>query len=154
MGALCRLNRLRLGKRYDSWMRGTLVAIATAAIAATACSGITAATKTSTVTATVISTVVAAPSTTEPPTPSGPKTTIATDGTFIVGTDIAPGTYKTAGPTAGMSFCSWSRLRDLKNNGLDSTIANGNEPGQGFVTIEPTDMAFYSQYCQPWQKIG
>jgi hypothetical protein len=86
-------------------------------------------------------------------TPSGPAATISKDGTFVVGTDIAPGTYKTAGPTGGMPFCTWRRLSDLHNTD-DSTIDIGNEPGQAFVAIEPTDVAFYSQYCMPWQKVS
>jgi hypothetical protein len=85
-----------------------------------------------------------------PPTPTGAATSISHDGTYIVGTDVAPGTYKTAGPSNGMAFCTWKRLSDLHGNDMSSTIAIGNEPGQGFVTIEPSDVAFYTQFCQPW----
>jgi hypothetical protein len=86
-------------------------------------------------------------------TPIGPGTTISRNGTFVVGTDIAPGTYKTAGPSDGMTICTWRRLSDL-NNTDESTIDIGNEPGQAFVTVQPTDVAFYTQFCMPWQKIG
>ena len=86
-------------------------------------------------------------------TPSGPATTLSDDGTFIVGTDIAPGTYKTAGPSVG-SMCAWERLRDLRNDDMSSTIASGIEYGQAFVTIEPTDVAFNTSWCMPWQKVS
>ena len=70
---------------------------------------------------------------------------------------VAPGTYKTAGPagdTSTQPFCSWKRLRDLRNELGSSTIAFGLEPGQAFVTIEPTDVAFYTYLCMPWQKVS
>ncbi len=44
---------------------------------------------------------------TPPPPPPGPKTTIESNGTFIVGADIAPGTYRSAGKYG----CYWARLR-------------------------------------------
>ena len=38
--------------------------------------------------------------------PPAPKTTIDNDGTYVVGTDIVPGTYTSAGP-AGDIACFW-----------------------------------------------
>ena len=112
------------------------------------------ATKTTTVTQLVTITATAeapTPTSTEPP---GPATTISRDGVFVVGTDVAPGTYKTAGPSNG-SICSWARLNKLASiTDMDAIIKNGNEMGPGFVTIEPSDVAFATQLCQPWQKIG
>jgi hypothetical protein len=52
-----------------------------------------------------------------------------------------------------MALCTWKRLRDFKGDDMSSTIAIGNETGQGFVTIEPTDVAFYSQFCLHWRKV-
>jgi len=44
--------------------------------------------------------------------PPGQKTTIDIDGTSQVGTDIVPGTYRSAG---GID-CYWARLRSLDTN--------------------------------------
>jgi len=44
--------------------------------------------------------------------PPGPATAFG-DGTFLVGTDIAAGSYRSSGPPPGASGpCSWARLRD------------------------------------------
>jgi hypothetical protein len=116
------------------------------------------ATKTTTVTQLVTITATAeapTPTSTEPPVPAGPATTLSTNGVFVVGTDVAPGTYKTAGPAEGSAICSWARLNKLASiTDMDAIIKNGNELGPGFVTIEPSDVAFATQLCQPWQKIG
>ena len=40
---------------------------------------------------------------------TAPKTSIDADGTYAVGTDIAPGVYSTAGPV-GDGTCFWKRL--------------------------------------------
>lgn len=86
--------------------------------------------------------------------PHGAPVMMATDGTYLVGTDIQPGTYKSA-PTHANNylFCSWYRLSDLSGS-LESNIAIENSPGTTFVTIAPTDVAFKSLSCQPWEKIG
>ncbi|MGC2376421.1 MAG: hypothetical protein WA622_04590, partial [Mycobacterium sp.] len=48
---------------------------------------------------------------TAPPPASVPKTTMETDGTYRVGTDTVPGTYRSAGPSPeGASDCYWARL--------------------------------------------
>src|ERR1700694_6071826 len=52
------------------------------------------------------------------PPPSQPKTTIDRDGTFLVGTDIVPGTYSSAGPV-GSGRCYWKGLR--RHSGRDHT---------------------------------
>src|SRR5947208_10980310 len=38
----------------------------------------------------------------------GPKTAIDADGTYVVGKDIQPGTYSSAGPVGG-GACYWKR---------------------------------------------
>jgi hypothetical protein len=104
---------------------------------------------------TVTSTVTVGPIMTEtvtytPPPPPGPKTTIDGDGTYAVGTDIVPGTYRTTGPgTEGEPNCYWARLRSLDAWDI---ISNNNSPGQQVVEIHPSDAAFLTQNCAPWQK--
>lgn len=118
------------------------------------------ASRTTTVTQTQLVTITATaeaptPTSNEPPVPAGPATTITADGTYVVGTDISPGTYKSAGPASGSPICSWARLNKLSSiTDTDAIILNGNNTGSGFVTIEPSDVAFAVQSCQPWQEIG
>lgn len=80
-----------------------------------------------------------------PPPPPTPKTTIDTDGTFAVGKDIEPGTYTSAGPV-GDGACYWKRA-----NGTE-LVDNALTKKPQVVVIEPTDTAFTTNDCQPWQK--
>jgi hypothetical protein len=79
------------------------------------------------------------------PPPPAPKTTIDTDGTFAVGKDIEPGTYSSAGPV-GEGVCYWKR-----SNGSE-LVDNALTKKPQVVVIEPTDTAFTTNDCQPWQK--
>jgi len=86
--------------------------------------------------------------------PQGAPVTMATDGTYLVGADVQPGSYKSA-PTHANNypFCTWNRLKDLSGS-LQSNIAIENSPGTTFVTIAPNDLAFKTLSCQPWEKVG
>lgn len=68
------------------------------------------------------------------------------DGAFLVGTDVQPGTYRTL--TAG---CYWERLSGFSGQFAD-IIANGT--GASIVTIAVGDKGFKSSGCAPWGKIG
>jgi hypothetical protein len=76
-----------------------------------------------------------------------------TDGTYLVGSDIAPGTYRTAGPSDGAMFCYWERDKNTDGT-LDSIIANDNSAGPTLVTVKAHDVAFKTQFCQPWTLVG
>ena len=82
----------------------------------------------------------------DPPAPAPePKTTIDHDGTFLVGTDIAPGTYSSPGPV-GSGTCYWKRTSpdgDIIDNALSKKPQ--------IVQVLPTDSAFKTSGCQPWQ---
>jgi len=80
--------------------------------------------------------------------PPGPERTIDHDGTYVVGTDIAPGTYSSAGPVAG-GTCYWKRMSSL--NGRD-IVDNAMSLKPQVVQIDPGDKAFKTDGCQPWQK--
>ena len=85
-----------------------------------------------------------------PPTtaaPVGPVTQFG-DGTWIVGQDIAAGTYR----TYGGSNCYWERDRDF-SGGLNSIIANDNAAGPAIVTIRPTDRGFTTKSCGEWSPL-
>lgn len=81
-----------------------------------------------------------------PPPPPGPKTSIETDGTFIVGSDIAPGTYRSPGKYG----CYWARLRSLDTGDI---IDNNVNDGPQVVQILPGDRAFMTRNCGNWHKI-
>lgn len=79
------------------------------------------------------------------------------DGSFF-STGIMAGKITTNGPLAGWGGsnkrCVWSRLSGTTST-IDNTIETGAvELGEGpaIVTIEPTDVAFYSTGCQPWHR--
>jgi hypothetical protein len=80
----------------------------------------------------------------DPNPPPGPKSSIGSDGTYAVGTDIVPGTYTSAGPV-GDGTCYWKRVKgnDLVDNALTKKAQ--------VVQIDATDTAFKTSGCQPWQ---
>jgi hypothetical protein len=86
-----------------------------------------------------------------PPGPQapGPKTTIDHDGTFAVGTDIVPGTYTSAGPL-DKGVCYWKRLGPGDDG--KQLVDNAMSKKPQVVRIDPTDKAFKTDGCQPWQK--
>lgn len=85
------------------------------------------------------------PAVEKPTAPAGPKTTFE-NGTWRIGQDIAPGTYRTAGDGS----CYWARLSGTSGD-FEDIIANGNTDGPEVVTIEPSDVAFKSSGCgSPW----
>jgi hypothetical protein len=55
-------------------------------------------------------------------------------GTYEVGTEIQPGTYK----TTGSSWCYWERDKDASGE-FSSIISNGNSNGPGIVTVKSSD---------------
>ncbi|MEU6089212.1 hypothetical protein ABZ865_20815 [Streptomyces sp. NPDC047085] len=70
-------------------------------------------------------------------------------GMFKVGTDIAPGTYKSTGNAD--DSCYWERTKDAEH-GLDSILANNNVTGTAVVTIRATDAYFKTTGCGDWKK--
>ena len=76
---------------------------------------------------------------------SSPVGPLIEDGTFAVGTEIAPGVYASAGPVEGET-CYWRRI------GADSVTLNNALTSQPqLIAIEATDVAFKTRGCQPWQ---
>lgn len=80
------------------------------------------------------------------PAPPALKTSINADGTYAVGTDIAPGVYSTSGPV-GDGACFWKRT----GNPDGATIDNALSKKPQTVEIAPDDKAFKTNGCQPWQ---
>ncbi|MFF4010393.1 hypothetical protein [Streptomyces sp. NPDC001717] len=72
-------------------------------------------------------------------------------GMLKVGTDIAPGTYKSAGPAEEGGGCYWERTKNAAHD-LDSIIANENPTGPAIVTIGADDAYFKTNDCGDWKK--
>lgn len=84
--------------------------------------------------------------------------TIAGDGTFIVGTDIQPGTYRSAAPPddgSGDPSCYWARLSNLTGSGETAgIIANDISSGPSVVTILASDKGFTTSGCAVFTMVG
>jgi hypothetical protein len=84
--------------------------------------------------------------------PASPAVAIDHDGTYAIGTQLAPGVYATAGPTEG-GTCSWRRIGDDPADPTrTATLDNAISKKPQVVQIEPTDKAFKTSGCQPWQQ--
>jgi len=68
-------------------------------------------------------------------------------GTYIVNTDIAPGTYS----APGGDTCYWARLSGFGGS-FDEVIANDYATGSVRVTIAPGDKGFESSGCGTFTK--
>lgn len=69
-------------------------------------------------------------------------------GTFLVGEEISPGTYR----SEGTSDCYWARLSGTDGS-LDSIITNNFGGGRQIVTISGSDVAFETSGCGGWNRI-
>lgn len=95
----------------------------------------------------VTSVATADPTTPAPTPPPMLQTTMDHAGTYAIGTDIVAGTYASAGPVEG-DKCYWKRVGgDDGNTTLDNALTGKAQ----VVQIEPTDTAFKTNGCQPWQ---
>ena len=87
----------------------------------------------------------APPTTTPVP---GPATTFG-DGTYIVGVDIQPGTYR----NEGAGSCYWERLSGF-GGAIDDIISNDNNDAIAIVAIATSDAGFSASRCGTWTRIG
>ncbi len=85
--------------------------------------------------------------TAKPAPPAAVPAAIQDDGTFLVGTDVAPGTYK----SEGGGSCYWARLSDTTGDGI---IVNGGFTTHQIVTIKRSDKAFQTSSCGSWSKVS
>ncbi|MGH3989411.1 MAG: hypothetical protein ACRDTZ_19185, partial [Pseudonocardiaceae bacterium] len=85
------------------------------------------------------------------PAPANLATTFG-EGRFLVGTDIAPGTYQTTGESGSLD-CYWERLKDT-SGATNSIIANDLGAGPATVTIDKSDAAFQTRWCNTWSKVS
>jgi len=76
--------------------------------------------------------------------------TIPGSGLYLVGTDIAPGTYHTTGDD-GDGNCYWARLSSTDTSAI---LDNNNTTGPTTITIYRSDKAFETDGCADWHKVG
>jgi hypothetical protein len=91
-----------------------------------------------------------APTTTTEPEPTTTTTTVPvvfTDGTWLIGVDIEPGTYETV--DFFTDGCYWERLSGLSGD-LDDILANDNTDFKAVVEVAAGDEAFSSTRCGDW----
>ncbi|MFJ3925474.1 hypothetical protein [Streptomyces sp. NPDC090022] len=72
------------------------------------------------------------------------------DGTYQVGTDIKPGTYRTTGNTS--LGCYWETAKDSTGE-MESINANDNVTGASYVTLTDADKVFKSTGCKDWSAV-
>ena len=76
------------------------------------------------------------------------KTRLDTDGTFIVGTDLSAGVWK----STGGDYCYWARVKGFGGT-LNDILANNNVlGGSTIVTIKSTDKGFITRGCGSWVR--
>lgn len=71
-------------------------------------------------------------------------------GTFRVGRDISPGTWRSS---PGTENCYWERLSGFSGE-FEELIANDLASGQLMVTISASDVGFTSTRCGFWTKVS
>jgi hypothetical protein len=98
-----------------------------------------------------------------PPTVAQPSDQIPGNGVFRVGTDIAPGTYQTQGPSnpliivlgriSPLSSCSWS-THSTPEAGPGDVVNANTSMGPMYATIPDTVAAFETRNCLPWTRVS
>lgn len=82
------------------------------------------------------------------PTPTAVTYPHFSDGNFVVGKDIQPGTYRTRTASSG---CYYARLSGFGGT-LGEIITNANTDAPAIVTISASDKGFQSTGCGSWTK--
>ena len=99
-----------------------------------------------------------------PPAIAEPMDPIPGNGVFVVGPDIAPGLYRTAGSASAWgvwinnvptqdSMCAWFTYSTPDAN-KEHVLQTNISVGPMFANINTSVKAFESQNCQPWTRVG
>ena len=73
------------------------------------------------------------------------------DGAFLVGVEVAPGTYRAASP-----YCQWARLSGFSDYHGDAIDSQNSFTGLTLILtaeIAPTDLGFHSHSCGRWTLV-
>jgi predicted nucleotide-binding protein len=94
-------------------------------------------------------TLQSAPS--DPSTTTGDELSIGGDGVYLVGSDIQPGTYRTAGPADAKHGSCYYAL--LSTTNTQDIITNNNVNGPAVITVGPDVKAVHFSGCKPWHRL-
>ena len=72
------------------------------------------------------------------------------EGTYLVGPEISPGTYRNSDSSGG---CYWARLSGF-GGALKDIITNEFSYEAQIVSISPDDAGFETSRCGIWTRIG
>ncbi|KAA1249684.1 hypothetical protein F0Q45_13745 [Mycobacterium simiae] len=85
------------------------------------------------------------------------------DGLFLVGVDIAPGTYRTEGPSnplilvfgrvSELSTCAWL-MHSTPAASAEDIVNSNTSMGPMYVTIPATVAAFETRNCKLWMRVS
>jgi hypothetical protein len=81
---------------------------------------------------------------------AGAPTGFGGDGLFVVGLDITPGVYRTAGPISGRR----GYFALLKSTSTRDILENSIVAGAATITVGPGVKAVQVRRCQPWYRLG
>lgn len=97
------------------------------------------------------------------PAAADPMDPIPGNGVFHVGTDIAPGIYRTNGPStpliiilsdlSSIPTCSWSTY-GKPAAGPDDVIDTNSSLGPMYAMLSARVAAFKTTNCQPWTRVN
>lgn len=98
------------------------------------------------------------------PAVADPMDPIPGNGVFVVGPDIAPGLYRTAGTASAWGvwinniptqdeMCSWFTY-STPDASKDHVVQANSSMGPMYANINTTIKAFESQNCRPWTRVG
>lgn len=85
------------------------------------------------------------------PAPASPFPQTIDPGTYLVGIDIQPGTYRGQAGADFSGSCYWARLNNVRGS-LDALLANDNAVGQFYVQVSAGDFALQTR-CE-LERVG
>lgn len=88
----------------------------------------------------------------EPYVPADQPATTIGEGTWLVGTDISPGRYRSTGPASAGGECSWERRLGFSDSFYD-IVQSATATDPVVLQIEPSDTAFTSRGCGEWEPV-
>lgn len=88
-----------------------------------------------------------------PDVPKAPAEPAVSDGDYLVGSDIAPGTYKTTGNAEdqdGIGMC----YADTETKSCGINAQEVTNKGRTLIRVKTSDYTFSSSGCGDWKKVG
>jgi hypothetical protein len=86
-----------------------------------------------------------------PPSTGATNSYIPGTGTFLIPTDVAPGTYESRGGIGG-GLCVWTRYASLSGD-LSEVLDSGSSTGVQHAKIVGGKGIFETTNCRPWTRV-